>query len=777
LKSKFSNCNECILTKQKMVIGTTNCEDDLSKVELLVLSKSPSSADIEQNRPLMNDEFEKSGLSKIPYYISYTVLCSNPDKDINAFNNCKPNLEKLLEVLNPKLVLILDGAYKNDKYKIYTIDGSKELSEDFNNVLNILNGKKSETIKNTDNKSVFYFQHPDWMNNKDTILFDIQRFPQTEEVIYIMKTSEGKKYHKEHARDSYFYVKNEHPDNADYLSSIKDTELIFEDLYNYEYKDTKTIYEGDVKIELKRSIDYYLTRTTEEPDIPLNILYFDIEVYNFGKREFPDPKDANSPINAISYKLNGGTTKVLLARLPQMDKNLPENVVNIEYDIMPDEKSLLKKFCEEIKRIDPDILAGWNSSGFDIPYIFNRMKKVGVHTSTLSPIGLTSINPLRYGDAQIGGIYLMDMLNLYKSLTESVEPTYNLGAICRKNLGEDKVGYQGSLDDIYSNNIKNFIEYSGQDSNLLYELNLKLGHIELRNELRRLCSSTWKASETTMGQIDPLVVSYAKKLGMICKNARGNKYDNEVTESLPGAYVRNPIAGLHSWLIDLDFASLYPSIIMSFNIGPETYHANIDPETAHTYIYYKNKFPDTVDVVINPLKKDKENKTMTKKEFFKFMDDSNSMITIAGTIFKGHNVQFSFFNRILRYLLDSRKVYKTQMNEEKLKGNEEIYKKFYNMQWAMKILANSLYGVLAQKGFRMFNIDLAKSITLTGQESIKFAGYHVGEYMKNGTKTINPKFMDNYNDRKIPYLIYTDTDSVFLNCGDYLIDKGKLNIL
>ena len=413
-----------------------------------------------------------------------------------------------------------------------------------------------------------------------------------------------------------------------------------------------------------------------------------------------------------------------------------------------------------------------NCIGFDIVYIYNRMKKQGINTDLLSPIGYTRINPNKYGDVVIGGIYVLDMLEMYKTLSESVQESYALGAIAKKHLGDDKVGYQGSLDDIYENDIETFIRYSYQDTNLLVGLNDKLGHIALKDELRRVCSSTWKSSETTSGILDPLMISFAKKKGLICRNANPPKTNN----SIPGAYVRTPKSGLHTWLVDLDYASLYPSIACSLNIGPNTYIGKIDKQVAIDFIYNKEKLPEEINIIFEPMKSSSTDKNISLDDFNKFISDNNAIVSVAGTIFKGHDKEYSFFYEIFRYLLDSRKAYKKQMNELKRKGDDD-WKRYHNIQWAYKIAANSLYGVLAEKHFRMFELDLAQSITLTGQELVKFAGHHVNKYMETNSIEIDDSFLDSdFDSKQLKYLTYCDTDSGFFQLGDYVIDKGLVSI-
>ena len=162
------------------------------------------------------------------------------------------------------------------------------------------------------------------------------------------------------------------------------------------------------------------------------------------------------------------------------------------------------------------------------------------------------------------------------------------------------------------------------------------------------------------------------------------------------------------------------------------------------------------------------------EKFEKWMNNGKYIMTTIGSIFKTHDDETSFFYKVLRYLIDSRDAYKDKMKQAKDEKRMVEYKRYKNIQHAYKILANSLYGVLANTGFRFFSHELAGAVTAVGQEAIKFIGYHVGQYMDNGSLEINKHYLDKYDDKDIPYLLYTDTDSIFLKMGEYLSNKDLM---
>lgn len=825
VKKSFGNCLACPLVNEPIVIGETNSGDDLRQIELVVLAEAPAKEEIEQHRPLVGkagkvfrSAFESLKLNQIPCFITNIVLCSNiiDGKTVNppkeAVEACRPNWRTLLKLINPKVVIIMgDSAAKSigieiknmasSRGKIYEKDGynffltyhpsfvarkggldtdeGRLFLKDFQTISEMFKIKTVEKVKEPVKeepkktlKQPHFFNIPEWIFDKDITLFDIQRMPLKGQILYTLKSKDGKKkYYTTSDSNYYYYEKTGNFYDAESLTQISDVNLIM----GPAPKDfEKAYYESDVKVEIKHSIDYYLQRKEPEPELSLNVLYFDIEVFLNETREFPDPKKALSAINAISYKLNDSKVTVLIADSDQIDKK-PFNVNDtIEVKVLAGERALLTEFSKVIKTLNPDLLAGWNCLNFDMFYICNRMKKLGLNLDLLSPYGHTLFNDNRYGDINIYGLYIVDMLDLYKTYVQNKEESYKLGAIARKHLGEDKVEFEGSLDNLYMTNLSKFIEYSAQDTNLLYGLDKKLEHIRLRNEIRKIASSTWKSTDHTIGIIDPLCISFAKKMGLVCKNSElGEKKDK-----LVGAFVKYPIPGIHPWIIDFDFTSLYPSIIISTNCGPNTYVASIDENSAYDYIYKREVFEKkkNIEVTLDPMKKNQKKKTMTLSEFNDFIKENEAVVTIAGTIFIGQKKEVSFFNKILRILLDSRIEYKNKMKDAKREG-DDFHKGIYdNVQLAYKTISNSIYGVLAQSSFRFFKLDLAKTVTLTGQEVSKFASFHLSKYMKNNDMSINPDFMENFEKDPLKYYLYGDTDSSFIQLGDYLVDQKKLQL-
>lgn len=781
---------------------------------------------------VFREQFKESKLDTVPYFISNIVLCSNlyedpithniktknPPKE--AIKYCSKNWQKFVEITEPDYILIMGSTAQH----IFGIDGSistvrgqffkynfnnvsnppevfltyhpayiargscprsavTEFADDFKKLYSLITGQKEEnkveqktsTVTRTVMKldKPFSFQFPSWMKNKDTKLVDIQNL-YNGKCLFITRDVEGNKRFEYKSSNDYYYYRIKKPfSTTPVLSNIGEVECVTGTPNNSNFQ-FETIYEGDIKPEIKYSIDYYYQRKVEEPDIPLFIQYFDIEVYSAGERAFPNVIEVPKPINAISFKNNDEKIDVFIVdprKLVTPKKLKYEEIastIDNKYNItfFDSEKELLLAYCKQLRETKPDILTAWNI-WFDVPYVYGRLKKLGISPSNLSPINFTTINPYKHMDGIIGGIHILDMLQLYKDFSDSVKPTYALGAIANDELGIGKVKFEGSLDELYEKNFSEFVKYSGHDTDLLYEINKKKGHIKLRDELRKICSSTWNASRSTTGLIDPLCISHAKKDNMVCKNAN----PHITNEKFTGAYVRNPIPGLHSWLIDFDFTALYPNVIRSCNIGPDTYIAKIDEQIAFDYIYYR-QLPDFINIKLNPMFDNGEVIRTSKDKFIEWIDFNAAIVTITGCLYMGHDKKISFFSSILSHLLDTRSVYKDKKFEAKQNKNEKHHL-YHNIQWAYKILANSIYGVLGTPSFRFFKLDLAKTITGTSQEATKFIGHHLSEYMDKDKTDIDVKFLDNYDDPK-KYLVYQDTDSVFLSIGEFLNDKGML---
>lgn len=652
-------------------------------------------------------------------------------------------------------------------------------------LLNELKGKKEIKINDC-----FKIKIPEKYYTDEYVLVDIQNDKSHKELIYIFRDSKGKKeYHFEPSTNNYFYVKYENPGDAPYICSVNDV------LFRIDKKGLNdefvTKFEEDVSIEFKHSVDYTLNRKTPERPYKPQVLYFDIEVYNEGNRSFPSPYRAERCINAISFKYMKELTNVYIYKHPKMDLSTIDKIDHSKFVVkfFDSEEELIRAFFKRVLEYDPDVVSGWNTTHFDNPYLAFRMKRKNINSEITSPLKRVE---MLYFKRQFSffGYYLLDQCTLFKKFSQSLKPSYKLSAISQEVLGKDKVAYEHTLDTLYETDIATFILYSGTDTDLLEEIESTVHHIDLRFEIIKICSSTWKRSETTSGRLEPLMIKYSKQNKQVCKNRSFiNKYEtsDDDDEQFKGAYViepKNP--GVHKWVVDFDFKSLYPSIICTFNIGFETLAAEVDPDIAKMYIYERENLPDKILVKIQPIKLHHKKVLMNKEQFIEFMKKYNFIICINGCIFENQKSKVSFFTQILQYLMGSRDAYKVELKKclDKLNDttisddDKELIKiqksQIDNAQWAYKILANSIYGIIGQKFFRFSNIKLAESVTLTGQEALKFSISHLAEYMDKHEVVIDNKFIDKFLTKNHKYNLYGDTDSLFISIGDYLTDTNKI---
>jgi len=817
MKETYGNCDKCPLVNQTLVGADTNV-DRADKVRLLIFAEAPANEEIKQGIPLVGkagkifrEAFNGSGLNEIPHCISNVVLCSNIDENgktnnppDEAMRCCENNWKHLVNSCDPEIILIMGAipmkmfgiadagitklrgdVYRYDGYNVFLtlhpsyiarkggIDSETGsiFKKDFSTVKHILDKTKEymieedtvEQIKPKPEESIHTIKIPDKYYTDEYMLFDIQYIKDYDDVLYIFKDKDGhKQYHTVKASESYYYYTSGGiMGNCPTLRDYKDVNLEFG--RTYDRLENVSYFEADIRNEIKHSIDYRYLKP-EEPKYKINVQYMDIEVFGNCEKSFPDMEKADRPINAISFKNKGDLkTKVFILKTKHMDVTPIEDADVVVFD---NERKLLKAYFKEIVDNEIDIITGWNIVWFDIPYLFNRCKRIDVDVSNMSPIRRTTKGYGQSGET-VFGLSFVDMLDTYKKFSENKREMYKLDFICKLELGEGKIAYEGTLDTVYMNDINKFIEYSKTDTMLLEELDLKLKHIDLLNEMITICSTTYSASRTTMGFLDPMIISYAKKKGFVCRDAlRNSKVD------FVGAYVKNPTPGIHDYVIDLDFTSLYPSIILSCNIDTNTYIGKISSGDAYTYLYNRDNLNDSINITYKPWMLDNGGEqTISKTEFLEFLDKYEGIVTISGCIYCGHDYEHSFLNEIISFIWDSRSKYKGLRKEFDV--NTDGYNINHNRQWAYKILMNSIYGVLGNENFRMYHSDLAETVTTTGQELIRFSLYHTDRYLSDDDTNIDFDFYTKADDT-LNVVLYSDTDSIFCDFGTYLKDKGLM---
>lgn len=820
IKSSFADCLSCQLLDAPSCILETNSPDNLEAVDVVFISENPGKNEIERDPPTplvgkagqtFRKYFDKYVKKNFKWLLTNTVLCAtinedgttgNPDKE--TIERCKENCFAIIEACKPKLIVLMGttpmsafgiaesgittmrgNVYKWRNYDVFIMlhpsfinrqrSYEERFMEDIKKIPELL-GLDLKEVEKIDLKNaktgIHYYKIPDKFYTSEYKLIDVQFLNMSNEVLYIFRDRDNKKiYHKEN--DDYYCYQLK--DNTQ-IKKVLPYDNLIQVKVPYRQKmtlDSSKTYEGDLKITVKHAMDYYLQKTEEEPDLPANVMFIDIETYSESMAALSTAEEAENPIAMLTYMY--GDSCVTYVVDPKFFVKTDTQKIDLKDGIIicKNEKELLTKFSTDLKKIDPDIITGWNSNYFDMPYILNRMKKVGMSQSSLSRFNQISIE-MFHGYVDIAGMICLDMMDLYKSFVQNKKESYSLNAISMDELKRGKTESGSMFSNVYREDINRSIVYNINDVDLLKALNAKLRHIQLQDELKKICKASYRAAKNSMGQLDSLIVSFLKEKGLSSKNTEVQ----EKSEKFEGAYVKEPMTGLHNYICDFDFASLYPSIIMTLNIGVNTFCMKLkDYKMGYDFVYHRDKLPGEIDIIVDPINKNQEFKVKTE-DLIKKVESENLTYSINGCFFK--KSEQSFYSGVLSGLLSSRKVYKKKMFEAKEKG-EDARKELYNIrQLVYKVLANALYGVLGNNAFRFFNIDCARSITLTGQEMIKTAILEANNYIesfKPSGKYVKPQELSSDEmygemDRPTPNVITGDTDSLFATFK-HVIDKKK----
>lgn len=507
------------------------------------------------------------------------------------------------------------------------------------------------------------------------------------------------------------------------------------------------------------------------PSPNLHVAFFDIEVDFDPERGFSTPDDAFSPITAISLYLNWlGRNFTMVLKPKNMSEEHAVEIVNKFEDtvLCKNEKELLELFLTLIE--DADILSGWNSEGFDIPYIHNRIVQVLGKEETRK-LCLWGRFPKKREYESFGretvtydlvGRVHLDYLQLYRKNTYHEMHSYRLDFVAEYEVNEKKIPYQGSLDTLYNNDFEKFIQYNRQDVMLLVKIDERNKFIDLSNNLAH---ENCVLLQTTMGAvalIDQAIVNEAHNLGLIVPNRKRDepvRYqsndddDNENDDNLEsphgvvGAYVADPKEGIHEWIGGVDINSLYPSAIRALNMSPETVFGHIRPDSTDKLIskrikVEKKSFADSWNGMFGTLEynqvmnreltpitidfEDGSSSTVSASELYDLVFTSGKKLILSanGTIFTYD--KSGIIPGLLSRWYSERKELQAEMKKYAKMADEEAdhdkkkeYQKFaafYDQrQLIKKILLNSLYGAIGNPGSRWYDPRVAQSVTLSGR--------------------------------------------------------------
>ena len=509
------------------------------------------------------------------------------------------------------------------------------------------------------------------------------------------------------------------------------------------------LFESDVPETTRVLVDTYT-----DSDLPSEghvTLTYDIECEM--ESGLPNPEEAKNELTSIA--LHDSATNqywvLVMDKAGEMLEKKTDKAIVLPFRT---EEDMLMKYLELYEMINPTIVTGWNIDYFDTPMLYNRIKRLlgKRHANRLSPIGQCFWSPYRKRYFMAGVSYL-DYLSLYKNFTYSELDSYRLDSIAQRELGRGKIEYEGNLDILFRDDIEKFIEYNLVDVELVVDFDKKLQFIDTARGICHAGHVPYEDFVYSSKYLEGALLTYLKRKNIVAPNKPADrrermqamKDNNE--EKFIGAYVKAPIVGKYEWIYDLDLTSLYPSIIMSINISPETKVGKIKDWDAQKYI--KGEV-DEYQIGENWITRDNLQKLFEKS---KYSIASNGVMYRTDTPGCIPDILDLWFSQRVEF----RKLEKKYGES----GDKEKYAFYKKRQLVQKILLNSLYGVLGLPAFRFYDVDNATAVTTTGQTVIK-----------STADMTNIKYNKELGTPDADSNIYIDTDSVFFSAAP-LLDKRK----
>ena len=496
-----------------------------------------------------------------------------------------------------------------------------------------------------------------------------------------------------------------------------------------------------------RYIYQYISEKYPEDEIKfdtneIKITTIDIEVKS--ENGFPDVESAAEEVLLITLQ-NYATKQIRTWGLGPF-QNKQDNVI---YKSFRTEYELLNDFINwwMIEENTPEVITGWNSELYDIPYLVRRIDRILGEKlmKRLSPWGLvtekeTYIAGRKHISYDVGGVTQLDYLNLYKKFTYKAQESYRLDYIASVELGQQKLDHSefDTFKDFYTNGWQKFVEYNIKDVELVDRMEDKMKLIELAIVMAYDAKANYADVFSQVRMWDTIIYNYLKKRNVVIPPIVRSDKDSKYA----GAYVKEPIPGKYDYVVSFDLNSLYPHLIMQYNISPETLLDERHPSV-------------TVDKILNQditfeLYKDKAvcaNGAMFRKDVRGFLPELMEKIYQDRTIYK-------------KKMLAAKQEYE----KKKTKELEKEIARCNNIQMARKIQLNSAYGAIGNQYFRYYKLANAEAITLSGQVSIRWIENKMNAYLNKILKT-----------NGVDYVIASDTDSIYLNMGPLVetVYKGR----
>jgi DNA polymerase elongation subunit (family B) len=498
------------------------------------------------------------------------------------------------------------------------------------------------------------------------------------------------------------------------------------------YKDVNgmTVYGFD-RFQYSYIFEQYPGEIQYDPEL-INVLNIDIETPT--DQGFPDMQKAEVPVTAITMKCRD---EYIVLGLQEYESKDPK----VKYILCKDEYALLSNFIKvwNMPSWNPDIVTGWNIEFFDIPYLVNRITKLfgEREAKKLSPWGILEEHEIENrGRKQQAfrpmGVAVLDYVQLYKKHTYVKQETYKLDYIAQVELGEKKLDYSDydSLYDLYIKNHTKFIDYNIHDVKLVSMLDDKLKLFELVYALAYDAKVNYEDTFASVKPWDVIIHNYLLSDKIVIPQFDMRAPDRD----LAGGYVKEPKPGLYKWVVSFDLNSLYPHLIMQYNISPDTFVTRL----MHDF---------SIDELLNGALDD------IRDEF------ESRNCAIAANLCLYDKKKKGFLPKLMQKMYDDRVVYKKKMLESKkeyeatksVQASKDVAR-YHNMQQAKKIQLNSAYGALGNQYFRWFDMNHAEAITLSGQLSIRWMANKMNGYLNKLFKT-----------KGEDYVIACDTDSMYVN--------------
>lgn len=623
--------------------------------------------------------------------------------------------------------------------------------------------------------------------------------------IYVVeRTPDGKRTYQEYAANYVLY----YPDaKGKHRSLFNEPVSKFSTRKRSEFEKEKRIhsgkklYESDVNVVFRCLSENYLG--VEPPK--LHTCFFDIEVDFDPVKGFSPTSDPFNPVTAISCYLDWLDQCVTLVIAPKhMSKETANEIIN-EFEntmLFDNEKDMFDVFFQLIE--DADVLTGWNSEGYDIPYMVNRVTRVMSKDDTRKFCLMGQLPKPReyerFGKTEttydlIGRIHL-DYLQLYKKYNYESRHSYKLDAIGEMEVGENKTQYEGTLDQLYNKDFKKFIEYNRQDTMLLVKIHNKLKFLDLANALAHENTVLLPTVMGSVAMIEMAIMNEAHERGLVVPDKKRKSTNDDEVQQAAGAYVATPKRGMHEWVGAVDINSLYPSAIRALNMAPETIVAQVRQTLTDQYMkekgaklarekkYYKDGDDDVTGAILweglfgaleytaimNQERgtiltvdyEDGRSEEMSAAEIWKMIFDSHKpwMISANGTIFT-YEKEGVIPGLLTRWYTERKSIQK----QAKEAYGTDMYEYYDKRQLVRKILLNSAYGALLNEHCRFYDKRIGQSVTLSGRQIVK-------HMMSTINETVEGTYSHEGN-----AIVYGDTDSCYFTAYTTLksqIDEGAL---